>query len=308
MSDIGSRAISGKLKSSVQCHLAKYNGKSLSGMQELIDALPFYMLVIDSDHCIVMANRAVSDTFGVEPKSVIGGYCPAVIHGLDKPFPGCPLEEATRTGKISEKELYDEKTERWTLFSVYPTGLRTQEGKDVFLHMAKDITETKKASELIEENQLKANLLDVSTDSIFVCDLEGNFVYVNDAAYKTRGYESKEDLMSINLKQLDVPEYAKLIESRIKELLKKGESTFETAHLRKDRSIMPVEVHSRLLKVNGSRLILGVVRDISNRKEAERKVMEEKGFTEAVIKNLPGIFFLIHQETYDDGIKMPSQF
>ena len=142
------------------------------------------------------------------------------------------------------------------------------------------------------DNTLKANLLDATMDSIFVSDLDGNVLYVNDTAYKTRGYKDKNELIGKNLNQLLVPEYAKLIKSRIKEILKKGEATFESEHYRKDGSVIPVEVHSRVIESAGQTLLLSVNRDISARKESEQRFLEEKGLTEAVMNSLPGIFYL----------------
>ena len=50
----------------------------------------------------------------------------------------------------------------------------------------------------LDKSQLMIQLLDSATDSIFLHDFDGNFVYVNEAAYKTRGY-TKEELMRMNL-------------------------------------------------------------------------------------------------------------
>jgi diguanylate cyclase (GGDEF)-like protein/PAS domain S-box-containing protein len=75
--------------------------------------------------------------------------------------------------------------------------------------------------------------------------------------------------MALNLHAFDVPAYEKLIEPRIKELMEKGESTFESAHLRKDGSIMQVEVHACISDVGGRKVVISVTRDITERKQAE---------------------------------------
>ncbi len=132
-----------------------------------------------------------------------------------------------------------------------------------------------------KELQLKAQMLDNSTDSIFLHDTEGNFIYVNERAYKDRGY-TLDEFMKINLHSLDMPDYAKLIEPRIADLMRTGEAKFESAHLRKDGSVMPVEVHVQLIRVDGRDLILSAARDIAERKKAEedlkKKVVELERF------------------------------
>jgi len=125
------------------------------------------------------------------------------------------------------------------------------------------------------ENQLEfdAHLFDAATDSIMVHDLGGNCIYANEAAYRSHGY-STEELMDINLYQLNAPEYAKLVEAETNRLLEKGEVTFESAHILKDKSLMPVEVHSRLIKSGGQTLILSAVCDITERKRTEEELKQ----------------------------------
>ena len=153
-------------------------------------------------------------------------------------------------------------------------------GKPMILSAVRDITERKQAEEALK---LEAQLLDAATDSIFLHDFEGNFIYINEAAYKSHGY-TKDELMAMNLKDFDVPEYAKLIELRIKELMEKGEATFESAHFRKDGSIMPVEVHARIIEVGDKKLVLSVTRDISERKIAEKSLKLNEARMEALLK------------------------
>jgi len=125
------------------------------------------------------------------------------------------------------------------------------------------------------ENQLEfdAHLFDAATDSIMVHDLDGNCVYVNEAAYRSHGY-GKEELMGINLYQLNAPEHAKLVEAETSGLLEKSEVKFESAHIRKDKSLIPVEVRSRVIKSGGQKLILSAVRDITERKRTEEELKQ----------------------------------
>lgn len=124
---------------------------------------------------------------------------------------------------------------------------------------------------LNEELELKGQILDSATDSIFLHDLQGNFIYLNETAYKSRGY-TKDELMGMNLYDLTIPSNAKFIKPRIKELIEKGEITFESANFRKDKSIMHIEVHARVIEYEGKKLILSVVRDISDRKRVEESL------------------------------------
>ena len=152
-----------------------------------------------------------------------------------------------------------------------------------------DITERKKAE---EELRFKAQLLDSVSDSIFVHE-DGNFVYLNEAAWKTRGY-TREELMGMNLRDLDTPEYAALLESRRKEMAEKGRGIFESAHRLKDGSVMPIEVTARIGEFGGRKLILGVARDITERKNTGKKLAATLKELESIIRVNPDILYVIN--------------
>jgi len=126
-------------------------GEYQIGCAELLDALPFYVLLVDEHHHIVMANRAVTDHLGVKPKDIIGCYCPEAIHGTKEPWYACPLEEAVAKNEVVVREAQDQKTGRWINSAIYPIPDATF-GRKVFFHMVTDISDRKHA-----EEQLKAS-------------------------------------------------------------------------------------------------------------------------------------------------------
>lgn len=125
-------------------------------------------------------------------------------------------------------------------------------------------------SDLEKELELQGLLLDAATDSIFLHDLYGNFIYVNDRACKARGY-TKQELLAMNLQQLDSQDYIPLIKPRLRELTEKGEIIIESAHICKNGTVMPVEIHARLIEYQGRQLVLSIIRDITERKRSEEK-------------------------------------
>ena len=59
-------------------------------VSDILEALPFYVMLIDEHHRILQVNSAVRRQLGVNPEAIIGQYCPKVIHGLDEPWYACP--------------------------------------------------------------------------------------------------------------------------------------------------------------------------------------------------------------------------
>ncbi len=142
--------------------------------------------------------------------------------------------------------------------------------KQFIIAIERDVTERKK---LEEQLKISSNIFDVATDSIIVIDLDGNLVSFNEATYKQRGY-SKEEMAKLTLYDLAAPESAALIKTRVTELLQKGSLVFEEVELTKTKRKMSVEVNARVIESNGKTLILGVIRDISERKKVEEKLRQ----------------------------------
>jgi len=126
-------------------------------LSDILDAFPFYVMLVDEEHHILQANSAVRGALGVDPQAIIGEYCPLVVHGLDKPIDECPLEEAAQTNQAVEREIFDPASKRWIRSSVYPTKGSTADGKRIFFHMVTDISDRKQAEEnlRVSQNQLR---------------------------------------------------------------------------------------------------------------------------------------------------------
>ncbi len=125
--------------------------------------------------------------------------------------------------------------------------------------------------ELRESEQKFRMLFDSAGDAIFIHDLDGRFLEVNRIACERLDY-SKEEFLSMTPMDIDAPEYAELVPQRIAELQQFGQIMFETAHLRRDGTLIPTEVSSRMIDFSGTPAMLSIARDITERKRAEQEI------------------------------------
>lgn len=118
------------------------------GIREVLDALPFYVVLVDETHHIVLANRVFREAVGGgSGADICGQYCPRFVHGAESPLPYCPVEAALRTGQGVQIEHFDEATGAWLMSGAFPIKYSTPAGKRVFFHFVMDITERKVAEE-----------------------------------------------------------------------------------------------------------------------------------------------------------------
>jgi PAS domain S-box-containing protein/putative nucleotidyltransferase with HDIG domain len=130
-----------------------------------------------------------------------------------------------------------------------------------------------KEKRIEEEVEFDAQLFNATTDSVVVYDLNGECIYANEHACRFYGCD-EEELMHINLYELNAPEQVQTVEAKIKELVEKGQLTFESIHICKNKPLTPVEVESRIIESGGRKMIVSAVRDITERKRTEEELRQ----------------------------------
>ena len=167
--------------------------------------------------------------------------------------------------------------------------------KTVYDIVQREVTKQKrvKKDSYIQEETLKS-----INDSVFILDFEGNILEVNEAAYKTRGY-TEEEILSLNIIDIISLENKYLFNSRIEELKKKGEITFESIHYCKNGTLLDVEFKTKIITYDDQQYILSIGRDITERKriEKEAKASEEK--YRSIFNNANETIFLLKES--EDG-------
>lgn len=116
-------------------------------------------------------------------------------------------------------------------------------------------------------------LIDQAAEMVFYHDLEGHIIEANQAVIKSLGY-SKEELQTMNIMDIDPSAREREDMSHRWKVIKPGDPaiTFEAVHRKKDGSIYPVEVTISKVVLPEGEFILGLARDIRERKQAEEKL------------------------------------
>jgi two-component system, cell cycle sensor histidine kinase and response regulator CckA len=161
-----------------------------------------------------------------------------------------------------------------------------------------DITDRKLANEALRESEEKfRSLVDQASEMLFLHDLQGHLVDVNIAAARNTGY-AKEELTKMTVFDID-PDAGDRGDMRKHWEALRGDDppvVFEVRHKRKDGSIYPAEVCVSKIALRDGEYILGLARDITERKQAETTLLETQRRTASILGGIADTFYSLDND------------
>jgi diguanylate cyclase (GGDEF)-like protein/PAS domain S-box-containing protein len=147
-----------------------------------------------------------------------------------------------------------------------------------------DVTERIQTVEALKESEQRyRTLFDNSVDGVYISTPEGRYIYANPALVRMLGYESQEDLLSINIKKdLYFAESERPSPSE-------RNKPITTRLRKKDGTEIWVEIHSRVIFDDSGKAILyqGITRDITERRQAEKLIQESEARYHTLFEDSP---------------------
>ncbi|MFZ1979883.1 MAG: PAS domain S-box protein [Smithella sp.] len=176
------------------------------------------------------------------------------------------------------------------------------------LTVTRDITDRKKAEETLKESEKKYRLLaDNVNDVIFVLDMNLKYTYISPSVKIMRGYEPEEVLKQQSIEQTLTPSSMDLAMKTLSDVMElekiKHQDITESRTLqlemrRKDGSTVWTEVKFSFIRDENQRPvgILGITRDITERKKAEDKLRFEEQRFRALVEHSSDIIAILTLE------------
>lgn len=242
----------------------------------ILEFSPVALLLYDRELRVVRVSSAFEVITGYSPREVTGRtpreFMPpserteGIVERLEK-----VREEGISSGPIEVEP--SPRSNRYIEERVVPV-LGSQNGVSHILVILQDVTEQKKALEALKKSEERfRTLFEMANDGIFILDMNGNILDVNRTAYSRLGY-TKEEMLSMNIAQLTTPRFSARVAGRVERVRREGQAVFESSHIGKDGTEMPVEANVREMRFEGRRAFLSIVRDLTQRKKAERELKD----------------------------------
>jgi PAS domain S-box-containing protein len=224
------------------------------------------LLLWDADHRIVDTNEAFLAMHGYAREELVGQtdplFIPAALQPqcaelLPKILAGTPCRLEARARRKDGTE-----------FDVEIHGIPMQyQGQPHVLVILRDVTEAKRAEERLRASEQRYRLLfEMESDAILVVDAESlRLLDVNRAAESLWGYPRAE-LLTMTAADLSAdPE-------RTRTSIQSPEGRVHIPlryHRRRDGTVFPIEITSNRLWLDGRKIVISTIRDITERKRAE---------------------------------------
>lgn len=196
-----------------------------------------------------------------------------------------------RSRKLELEFIRKDGSPYWS--EVNLTFIRDPKGKAVgILGVSRDITESKRAVEGLQESEKKFRVLTETAASGIFIHQGGKFLYVNPASAAMTGY-NREELLEMNFWDIIHMDYQNLVKERA-EAQQRGEqvpSRYETKILTKNVEERWIDLTVGMINFEGNPAILGTYFDITEQKRAEEALLESMAKYRQLVEHAPiGIY------------------
>jgi len=130
---------------------------------------------------------------------------------------------------------------------------------------------------LRESEQRYRSLFEDSFEAISLTQ-DGKFVDVNPAWLAMHGFRTKDEVVGMDVIRIIDPKERDVLRERRKAPVKGKRRTYQLKDVRRDGSVLDVEIHSSTILLDGKETVLTTLRDITKQKQAdeERKRLEDR--------------------------------
>ena len=257
---------------------------------DVFDAISDFIVVHDEQHNILRVNRSLADLVGLAPEQLIG----VNIRALDalssaSPPHSCPL---CRSGESLDEYVHPGLDRTYLISTSRIQSASSAQWQTV--HVLKDITDRREAERRYRE------LFDNIQEGIYVSTPQGRFIEVNDALVRMLGYDSREEVL-----QIDIPTQLYFDPNRRRELIEQmkheGEMhNHEEVLRRKDGTPVHVYMNCHALRDSNGNIVQqrGLMLDITGLRQSQTELQKERDFSGKILNHTQSLILVTDTEGF----------
>lgn len=276
--------------------------RSENKLESILQAIPMAVICADSEGVIQFSNRKFYDLFGYRAEDIATmddwfrlaypdkGYrnrihdirkeCFARTSDDEKVIGPFEVAVACKDGSTRDVEVKSTRINGWNLA------------------IFSDLSQARLSQIALKESEERFRaVFNGAKDGMLVTDIETKqFKLANRSIIEMLGY-SEEELLRLSVHDIH-PENT--VGDIIRTITDAGHTHIPNHPAlpvkRKNGEVFYAEVNSGPLIINGRQSLLGIFRDISDRKRYEEEILSEKDLSEAVLNSLPGVYYMFDKK------------
>ena len=251
----------------------------LMKLKMALEQSPVAVLITDHNGAIEYVNPAFTHITGYEPEDV-KGKSPSILRSEETaPELYDELWNTISHGKTWRGEMLNRRKDGklyWEKGVINP--IRDPQGKITnYLAISEDITQKKKTEQHLRESEEKyRSLFEETLDVVFISSADGRILDINPAGVKLFGYDSREELLNLNLEKELYADPAD--RRRLVQLLEKDGFVrdFEIRLKRRDGTQIIVLETSTAIRDSetGATIYRGILRDVTEQRNLEQQLLQ----------------------------------
>ncbi|WP_339104911.1 PAS domain S-box protein [Haloterrigena salinisoli] len=252
-------------------------------IDEILDAIDDVFYVVGEDGSLQRWNRSVTEVTGYADEEIAAMDTTDLFTDDDLEGALDAVREGFETGSFNAELTVRTEDGDAVPFEFNASRLEDPWGNTVLAGIGRDITDRLERERHLERYE---TIVETVNDGIYVVDEDGNFTMVNETYAEMLGYEPDE-LVGTDASRIVDDE----VVERVEELMA-GEvdrPTLEAEVHTADGDRLPVEATFSMLPEDDSAWHrVSIVRDISERRERERRLEESERRYRTLVENFPG--------------------
>jgi len=250
--------------------------------EAVVNIVGAVIVVLDREGRIVRFNHACEQVTGYTTEEVLGLYIwDFLLLPEERPSVKATFHQLTAGHFPNYYENYWlHKDGGKRLLAWSNTCLTDAQGNVEFVvATGVDITEQREAEAALRNSAEKyRTLIEHASDIILIADLDGRIIDGNSSALEALGY-SRSELLSLRVADIHPPEQLARNQKQFQTLINTSSvTTHDTTLLRRDGTVIPVDINANIVDYQGRKVAVGFIRDIRARKllEAQHRQTEQR--------------------------------
>lgn len=260
----------------------------------IINNFPGRIALIDKDFRYRFINDQYEKVYGLTPDKVLGHtvaevFGEAIFHKV-KPFMQRALGGEMVTIETEVKALAKETIHG---LNIYMPDF----GKDTniigLIAIIMDITERKKKEMLFDDVQTKFKIIfDAASDGMLLArNNDGKFFSVNKKICEMTGY-TEQELLKLSISDIHPVDQLPYVFDQVKKLISREISYVSDLPVqKKDKSLFYVDISVAPVTLSGEKYLIGLFRDIMERKKVEEKLYQSETKYRTVLEDIKEGYF-----------------